>query len=66
MRLFEKYRRYKKSYFRLFTATCDAIDTMERLLAKIPEEDEKAKLLAAQVKDLKTAQQLTEEIIIAD
>lgn len=56
----------KKSYFRLFTATCGAIDTMERLLAAIPEEDEKAKLLAAQIQDLKTAQQLTEEIIIAD
>ncbi len=65
MRLSEKYRRYKKSYIKLFAVMCDAIDVIEELLPKLDDEDAK-KLLTAQVERFKSVHQLTEKIIISD
>ncbi len=62
----EKQSRYKKAYFKLFSAVCDTTELIENLLPQLNEETETAKLLSAQAAHLKAVQQQTEEIIISD
>ena len=57
---------YKEAYYKLFTAISETSDLIENLLPEIEEENKAKKLLEVQVKNLKTIQQLTEEIIISD
>ena len=57
---------YKKSYFTLFSAVCDTIELLEQLSME-PERSESEKLLLqSQIDKLKTVQQQTEELLIAD
>ncbi len=66
MNIREEYRRYKKSYFKLFSAICETIELIEKLLPHIDEDTETAKLLSTQAVRIKAVQQHTEEIIISD
>lgn len=66
MRLFEKYKRYKKAYFILFCAVCDAIEKIEKASCTDENHNETAMLLTEEAARLRTVQQQTEEIIISD
>lgn len=66
MNLKEKQSRYKKSYFKLFSAVCDTTELIEKLIPQLNEDTETAKLLSVQAARLKAVQQQTEEIIISD
>lgn len=57
---------YKEAYYKLFKAISETSDLIETLIPEIEEGNKAKKLLEVQVKNLKTIQQLTEEIIISD
>lgn len=55
---------YKKPYFRLFCAVCDAIDALESAAAAENCPETTAVLLSAQAEQLRKATQEAEELVI--
>lgn len=56
---------YEKSYFLLFSAICDCVETMEMLLNQKGLSGEQTGILMTQVEKMKFAQQQAEEILIS-
>ncbi|MBE6851738.1 MAG: hypothetical protein E7504_08480 [Ruminococcus sp.] len=57
--------RYKKPYFKLFTAICDVIEEIESATQTMEPSDETRQLLEKQIEQLKAAQQDAEEEYIS-
>lgn len=57
---------YKKPYFTLFTAVCDTLDTLEKLLAKETLDPNVFYKINTEVHRLKAAQQAIEEQVMEE
>lgn len=56
---------YEKPYFRLFCTVCDVIENVELFLENTALTGTQQQFLRKQVEQLKRAQQITEEMVIA-
>lgn len=57
---------YKKPYFTLFSASCDTIEILEKLLAESSLSAYAVEKIQTEIHRLKSAQQMTEEQLIAE